>query len=68
MGFWILLTMSFLLCIPACFAARKRQSWFARDYATVHRCPFGSSWRSSKLVPNLVEIPILIRGAHHSVE
>src|SRR5947207_2998047 len=35
MGFLILLALSFLLCIPAWYVARKRESWFAWDYATV---------------------------------
>ena len=35
MGFLIWLASSFSLCIPAWYVARKRQSWFEWDYATV---------------------------------
>jgi hypothetical protein len=35
MVFLILLAVSFLLCIPAWYFARKRHSWFGWDYATV---------------------------------
>lgn len=35
MEIFIWLTSSFSLCIPAWYVARKRQSWFVWDYATV---------------------------------
>jgi len=64
MGFLALLVISFLVCIPAWYVARKRHSWYGWDYATVF-API-PIWLSLAIIQvgansmsNLVELLIL---------
>jgi hypothetical protein len=64
MEFLILLVVMALLCLPAWYVARKRQSWFGWDYATVlGPLPFWYALAVSRVgsasMSNLIELLVV---------